>query len=177
MAVCLCVNTSFISSLGYNQNTESMEELGAWVRITDCTFRNNSVETEPVATAQDTDRTGFSDENDTMVENGVDGGPGFVPSRGEDGNNRDSDDNNNKPPPKSLQTESQRFDTRGQLFGDEILVGRGGGVAVIINADSAADVEVTGCVFTGNVAVEFGGGLYLLLRGQTSHQVEIMGNR
>ena len=178
---CHCVSliASCLPPAGYNQNTLSVDDLGALVRITFCTFRNNSVETEPVATTPDVDRTGFGDENSTMMENGVNG-PLIIPgnNRGDNNNgDNNNNNNNNKPPPKSLQTESQRFDTRGQLFGDEILVGRGGGVAIIINADAAADVEVMDCVFLGNVAVEFGGGLYLLLRGQTSHQVEIMQNR
>lgn len=162
--------------VGYNQNSDSME-LGALVRISDCLFQNNSVESEPVGTSSDTDRSGFSDEMEALLRPQpipVPSGGESDPSAGGGGGNKND---NKSPPGMSLQTESQRFDTRGQLFGDEILVGRGGGVAIIINADSAAEVEVTDCIFLENVAVEFGGGLYLLLRGPTSHMVEITQNR
>jgi hypothetical protein len=167
---------------GYNQNDVNLEELGAFVRISDCLFQNNSVEAQPVGTIEDSDRSGFGDEIPTefaplgpSLENG---------SRdGDDNNNNNNNNNDGKnngsknPPVRSLQTESQRFDTRGQLFGEQILVGRGGGMAIIINADAAAFVNVSGCVFLENVAVEFGGGLYLLLRGPTSHSVDIVQNR
>lgn len=156
---------------GYDQNTGSME-LGALVRISDCVFRNNSVESEPVGVTMDTDRSGFSDENDTIVE------PDVPPNQRPNGDGNNNDDNNNKNDPgKPLLDPSERFDSRGQLFRNHILRGRGGGVALIINADSAAEVEVFGCEFVENVAVEYGGGLYLLLQGPTSHQVAITRSR
>ena len=72
---------------------------------------------------------------------------------------------------------SQRFDTRGQLFGNQILSGRGGGVALIVNSNVAADVGFSDCVFRENTAAEYGGGMYVLLQGPTSHTLAVNSSR
>ena len=62
---------------------------------------------------------------------------------------------------------------RGEALQDRSFPGRGGGVALIVNSMSEANLLVEDCLFVDNVAVESGGGLYVLLDGLSSHTVTI----
>ena len=125
----------------------------------------------------DTDRSGFlvleEAGNQPLDNTTMATPPGMPPPP--DNNNNNNNRNDNKGPGESLLSASERFETRGQVFGDMILVGRGGGVALVVNADSTGSVEVSGCEFVENAAVEFGGGLYVLLQG--SHTLTLTRNR
>ena len=140
--------------------------IGPLVRIIGCVFRNNSVESIPIGSTVDDNRAGFTDDSNNNNDN----------------NNNDNNNNNNNKKDKNgfnqpLLTPSERFDTRGQIFQDMKFVGRGGGAALIINAESAANVVIRRCEFIENTAVEFGGGMYVLLQGPTSHSVTVIQSR
>lgn len=173
MTVTFCIPAAYDSNPGFTM-------LGPLVRISDCSFRNNSVESEPVAVSYDPDRSGFVsnfEATNTIINNTNNNDNNNNDNDNNDNNNNDNNKNRNKGPGNPFLSVSEQFDTRGQLFRDQILIGRGGGVALIVNADSAAEVEILGCDFLENTAAEFGGGLYVLLQGATSHSVSINRNR
>ena len=134
---------------------------GPCIRISNCTFRNNSVETIPIGSTIDDDRTGFEDENQ-------------IPSIGASGGDNNTTRNDTSEEP--MKSASELFEGRGQIF-ERIFVGRGGGVALIINGSVAADVVVSEVQFVENSAVESGGGAYVLLQGFTNHSVTINQSR
>lgn len=129
------------------------------MRISNCLFQNNSVDSESVATTIDSNRNGFGpDEGDLQDPSPSPPPPPPGSSSGGDG---------------PMLDRSEQFETRGQLFGNQILTGRGGGVAIIVNSNVGVEVNVTECVFRENSAAEFGGGMYALLQGPTSHLISI----
>lgn len=130
-----------------------MSAIGPFVRISNCSFLNNSVEATPIGV--------------TIDPMNPDDGNNFNNTEENNNNNNNDDNNNKKPQPK--QDTAERFDTRGQIFRDQVFLGRGGGMALILNSHESADVVVVGCEFTENVALEFGGGMYVLLQGLASH--------
>ena len=150
-----------------------------YVRVSNTLFMNNSVITDPVGTTVDTDTSGFEEiEVLTLGEDYYDDDNNENSnSNDNDNDNNNNNGNGNKKPPNSLQTVSERFETRGQLFGEQILVGRGGGMALIVSSDAAANVQVSDCLFLENASLEYGGGLYVLLEGVTSHRMVIRDNR
>lgn len=171
-----------------NRNLDS----GPFVLITGSIFRNNSVEAESVGVTEDQDTTGFPDAvtletTATPTDNsGGGGGGGGETGGGETGggggggggsgsSGRDGGGGGGSGPGVPLQSQPERFETRGQVFGDQILTGRGGGLALILNsASSAGRVQLSDCLFLENVAQEFGGGAYILLQG--SHSLTITRN-
>ena len=129
------------------------------MRISNCLFQNNSVDSQSVATTFDSNRNGFAPEGN-LVDPSSPPPPPPPPgaSRGGD---------------SVMLDRSEQFETRGQLFGNQILTGRGGGVAIIVNSNVGVEVNMTDCVFRENSAAEFGGGVYALLQGPSTHLLSI----
>lgn len=120
--------------------------------VYNCTFLNNSVGFNSVVAT-----TNNSDEQSTSPPSnngGANGGGGGNQGGGQNPSSR-----------------GEMFDTLGGVIVGRQFPSRGGGLAVVVNAEDPIDVVVFGCDFADNSALAFGGGMYVGLDGQSQHSV------
>ena len=123
------------------------------LRVHNCTFHNNSVGSVVMAMATVTPNVtsdptqGPPPPNQGGSSSG--GGPMGPPSR------------------------EEMFQAIGGVVVGLQFTSRGGGLAVIVNDEDPAEVEVWGCEFSDNEALAFGGGMYVGLDGMSRHSVVI----
>ena len=136
------------------------------LRITNCTFRNNSSGVEPTDVA-----TNITDSSDdlTVSPTSDDLGTGEPPTgMGNEPNNNDGGGSNGGPPERRDKMQAIGGVVEGLQF-----LSRGGGLALIVNDDDPADIVIQDCEFRANGALAFGGGMYIGLDGKSQHFVII----